>query len=90
MSETPTLAEGDSYVVFYAGGPYDGQSESRISTDGTWETEITVLAAFEGTETQLDYVNPQARVVGDEVHVTYTWNQADSEPIQALDERNDD
>jgi hypothetical protein len=90
MSETPTLSQGDEYIVFYAGGPYDGQSDTRISTDGNWETEITVIAAFEGKETQLDYVNPVAKQVGEQVQVTYTWDANDSDPIEALDERNDD
>lgn len=90
MSETPTLNQGDEYIVFYSGGPYDGQSDRRISTDGTWESEITVLAAFEGQETQVDYVAPVAKQVGDQVQVTYSWDAKDSEPIQALDERNDD
>jgi hypothetical protein len=90
MSETPTVAKGDEYTVFYSGGPYDGQTDVRISTDGTWESEITVIAAFEGKETQLDYVSPVARQVGDRVQVTYTWDALDSDPIEALDERNDD
>ena len=90
MSENPSLAKGDEYIVFYSGGPYDGQSDRRISTDGTWETEITVIAAFDGKETQLDYVAPVAKKVGEQVQVTYSWDKADSEPIEALEERNDD
>jgi hypothetical protein len=91
MSEsTPTLSRGDQYVVFYSGGPYDGQNDTRISTDGTWESEITVIAAFDGKETQLDYVSPVARQVGEQVQVTYTWDRPDSDPIEAVEERNDD
>lgn len=91
MSDSaPQVARGDEYIVFYSGGPYDGQNDRRISTDGTWETEITVIAAVEGKETQLLYVSPVAKEVGDQVQVTYTWDQADSEPLEALDERGDD
>ena len=91
MSDSaPQVARGDEYVVFYAGGPYDGQNDKRISTDGTWETEITVIAAVDGKETQLVYVSPVAREVGDQVQVTYTWDQVDSDPLEALDERGDD
>lgn len=90
MSENPTLTKGDEYIVFYSGGPYDGQSDKRISTDGTWESEITVIAAFDGKETQLDYVSPVAKQVGEQVQVTYTWDQADSDPIESLEDRNDD
>ena len=91
MSDSaPQVARGDEYIVFYTGGPYDGQNDRRISTDGSWETEITVIAAVDGKETQLLYVSPVAREVGDQVQVTYTWDQADSEPLEALDERGDD
>ena len=91
MSDSaPQVARGDEYIVFYTGGPYDGQNDRRISTDGSWETEITVIAAVDGKETQLVYVSPVAREVGDQVQVTYTWDQADSEPLEALDERGDD
>jgi hypothetical protein len=87
---TPELSRGDEYVVFYTGGPYDGQTDTRISTDGTWESEITVIAAFDGKETQLDYISPSAKRVGEQVQVSYTWDPKDSDPIEALDERNDD
>jgi hypothetical protein len=90
MTETaPDISRGDEYIVFYTGGPYDGRSDTRISTDGTWETEITVIAAFDGKETQLDYVSPVAKRVGEQVQVTYTWDPKDSDPIQAVEERYD-
>jgi hypothetical protein len=90
MSDSaPTLSRGDEYVVFYSGGPYDGRSDTRISTDGTWDDELTVLAAMDGKETLLVYVSPVAHQVGAQVQVTYTWDQVDSDPLEALDERND-
>ena len=85
----PTIARGDDYVVFYTGGPYDGQSDYRVSTDGSWDDEVTVLVALDGKETQVVYSAPVARKVGDQVQVTYSWDTADSEPLEALDERRD-
>jgi hypothetical protein len=85
----PELSRGDEYVVFYDNGPYDGQTDIRISTDGTWETQITVIAAFDGKETQLDYVSPVAKRVGDQVQVHYTWDPKDSDPLEAVEERYD-
>ncbi|MCY7412926.1 MAG: oligoribonuclease [Salinibacterium sp.] len=84
-----TMSHGDTYVVFYTGGPYDGRTDSRISTDGSWDKELTVIAAMNGKETQLVYVSPVAELVGEEVHVTYTWDQHHSDPLQALDERDE-
>ncbi|MGV8897058.1 MAG: oligoribonuclease [Rhodoglobus sp.] len=90
MTDTaPEITRGDEYVVFYIGGPYDGRSDTRISTDGTWETAITVIAAFDGKETQLEYVSPVAKHVGEQVQVTYTWDQNESDPIEAVEERYD-
>ncbi|CAN5371558.1 hypothetical protein BH10ACT7_BH10ACT7_22040 [soil metagenome] len=86
----PQVARGDEYIVFYSGGPYDGQSDRRISTDGTWETEVTVIVAVDGKETQLVYTSPTAREVGDQVQVTYIWDQPDSEPLEALEERGEE
>jgi len=84
-----SLAHGDEYIVFYTGGPYDGRNDIRISTDGSWDDEVTVLVALDGKETQVVYDKPVARTVGDQVQVTYTWDKLDSEPLEDLDERRD-
>ena len=84
---TPSLARGDQYVVFYKGGPYDGQDDRRISTDGSWDTELQVLVAVDGKETELTYHNPVPRQVGDQVQVTYSWDQLDSEPLEDPEDR---
>jgi len=90
MTDTQvTLAHGDEYVVFYSGGPYDSRTDTRISTDGSWDDEVTVLVALDGKETQVVYGNPVAKKLGDQVQVTYSWDVADSEPLEALDERRD-
>jgi len=87
---TPELARGDEYIVFYSGGPYDGQTDHRISTDGSWDAEVTVIAAVDGKETQLVYSAPVVKRIGEQVQVHYSWDRPDSDPIEALDERNDD
>jgi hypothetical protein len=86
---TPEISRGDEYIVFYKGGPYDGQSARRISTDGNWDDEVTVIAAVDGKETQLVYTSPVAHHVGTQVQVTYSWDQLDSDPVEAPEERND-
>ena len=90
MSGTPEISRGDEYVVFYTDGPYNGQSDTRISTDGSWDDEVTVIAAVDGKETQLVYGSPAPKEVGDQLQVTYTWDAADSDPLEDLDERLDD
>jgi hypothetical protein len=85
----PQLSRGDEYVVFYKGGPYDGSTDRRISTDGSWDESVTVLVSLDGKETQVVYANPVAHMVGDQAQVTYTWDVADSEPLEDPDERRD-
>ena len=81
------LKRGDEYVVFYTGGPYDGRNDRRISTDGSWDTELTVLVALDGKETQIVYSAPEAKTVGEQVQVTYKFDPAAGEPIEDPDER---
>jgi hypothetical protein len=81
------LKHGDEYVVFYTGGPYDGRNDLRISTDGSWDTELTVLVALDGKETQIVYGAPEAKTVGDQVQVTYTFDPTAGEALEDPDER---
>jgi hypothetical protein len=81
------LKHGDEYIVFYTGGPYDGRNDRRISTDGSWDTEVTVLVALDGKETQVVYDNPDAHTVGDQVQVTYHFNPRAGEALEDPDER---
>ncbi len=83
----PTLKHGDQYIVFYVGGPYDGRNDVRISTDGSWDTEVTVLVALDGKETQVVYGDPVVAQVGDQVQVTYVFDPSAGEPIEDPDER---
>jgi len=86
-NDTPTLAQGEEYIVRYRGGPFDGQDDRRVAGADGWDESLTVLAAQEGKETQLIYERPQATKIGDQVQVTYTWDQDDSEPLEDPQER---
>jgi hypothetical protein len=82
-----SLNRGDQYIVLYKGGPYDGQTDVRVSTDGSYDDEVTVLVALNGKETQVVYGNPVAKSLGDQVQVHYSFDLSDSEDIQDPDER---
>ncbi len=90
MTGTPHIATGEEYVVFYSGGPYDGQTDRRISTDGSWDATITVPVQIDGDDSLLVYGAPSATEVGGQVQVTYTWDVADSEAVIDPDDRDDD
>jgi hypothetical protein len=78
----PTLAHGDQYIVIFSGGPSDGQTDRRISTDGSWDDAITVLAAEAGHEAMINYDATSWRDVGGVYHVTYTFDAGDSEAVE--------
>lgn len=86
-NDTPTMKRGDEYIVIYSGGPNDGRIGSRISTDGTWDKSITVIAAVDGKETMIDYDFASWRELGGQFHVTYTYDKDDSEPVEDPEDR---
>jgi hypothetical protein len=81
-----TLSRGDEYIVFYTGGPYDGQTDTRVSTDGGYDSEVTVLVSLDGKESQVVYGDAQAKDVGGQVQVHYTF---DAEAGEALEDPED-
>jgi len=87
MTGTPRIAKGEEYVVFYSGGPYDGQNDTRIATEDAWDERITVPVQMAGDDTLLVYGSPVAREVGDQIQVTYTWDTSDSEALVDPDDR---
>ncbi|QEE61508.1 oligoribonuclease [Salinibacterium sp. dk2585] len=78
----PTLAHGDEYIVIYSGGPSDGQTDRRISTDGSWDDSLTVLASEGGIESMMNYDATSWREVGGVYHVTYTFDPGDSDELE--------
>jgi len=87
MTDAPALANGTEYVVIYSGGPNDGQTDSRIVTDGSFDAEITVLTAVDGKESLTDYNLDSWVEVGDQYHVTYVYDPKDSEPVEDPEDR---
>jgi len=89
MTGTPHIAKGEEYVVFYSGGPYDGQNDTRISTDGSWDVSIEVPVEIDGDNSLLTYGSPVPREVGGRLQVTYTWDPAESEAVIDPEDRSD-
>ncbi len=89
MTGTPQIAKGEEYVVFFVGGPYDGQTDTRISTDGSWDDAITVPVQIDGDDSLLSYGAPAARELGGRVQVTYTFDAAGSEAVVDPEDRDD-
>jgi hypothetical protein len=86
-NDAPTMQHGDEYIVLFQGGPFDGQTERRISTDGSWDTELTMIVNQNGMDTMLNYKATGVRERGDQVQVLYLWDQHDSEPLVDPEDR---
>ncbi|RKR74653.1 oligoribonuclease [Frondihabitans australicus] len=82
-----TIDEGSEYVVFFDGGPSDGRTDKRVSTNGTYDDEITDFVLIDGTETQIAYLATSAKMVGDQLQVHYELDVTDSDPVEAPEDR---
>jgi hypothetical protein len=87
--QKPTLSHGAEYIVIFEGGPNDGQTDTRISTDGGWDDELTVITAVDGKETLINYTAGAWREVGEQYQVSYGYDPRDSEPVEDPEDRGD-
>jgi hypothetical protein len=85
--EKPTVAEGTEYVVFFEGGPSDGTTDKRVSTNGTYDDEITDYVLIDGTETGFVYTATSAKLVNDQLQVHYALDAKDSDPVVDPEDR---
>jgi len=83
----PTVAEGAEYVVFFEGGPSDGATDKRVSTNGSYDREITDYVLIDGTETQFTYVATKAHMMGEQLQVHYRLDANDSDPVEDPEDR---
>jgi len=90
MTDTkPTIPEGTEYVVFFEGGPSDGRTDRRVSTNGSYDDEIVDYVLVEGIETGFVYTAREATMNQDQLQVHYTLDEKDSDPVDALENRGD-
>lgn len=85
--EKPTVAEGAEYVVFFEGGPSDGRTDKRVSTNGSYDDEITDYVLIDGTETGFVYKATKAHMMGEQLQVHYSLDAQDSDPVEDPEDR---
>jgi hypothetical protein len=85
--EKPTVAEGAEYVVFFEGGPSDGRTDKRVSTNGSYDDEITDFVLIDGTETGFVYTATSAKLINDQLQVHYALDAKDSDPVEDPEDR---
>jgi hypothetical protein len=84
-----SISEGQQYTALFHGGPFDGTTETRTATGDRWDESIVAYAGVEGLETAFEYSATGAKQILDQVHIDYTYDPKDSDPVDALDERGD-
>ncbi len=71
------------YVVEYADGPLEGETDRRVLVDGKYDDRIGAVAAVEGLESLFWYVAGEARDIQGELHVRYSFDAPDSDPVES-------
>jgi len=90
MTDTkPSIPEGSDYVVFFEGGPSDGRTDTRVSTNGSYDDEIVDYVLVEGIETGFVYKAREATMNQDQLQVHYALDEGHSDPVDALENRGD-
>lgn len=77
-----TPHEETHYRVEYIDGPLEGQSEDRLLVNGEYDKEFTTIAAVESLESSFVYHAVEAREINGQLHVRYSFDARDSDPVQ--------
>lgn len=85
--ERPVLERGEEYAVFFRDGPNEAQVDRRVSTDGSWDESLTVIAQVDGKETLITYRAAGWRRMGEEYQVEYVFDPGASEEFEPLEDR---
>lgn len=85
--QRPELQHGEEYAAFFRDGPNERQVDRRVSTDGSWDDALTVIALVDGKETLITYRAVGWRQVGEEYQVEYAFDPEASEEFEPLEDR---
>ncbi|KQQ95080.1 hypothetical protein ASF62_00535 [Leifsonia sp. Leaf325] len=75
-----------SYIAEFTDGPLEGEVETRILIGGAAEKRIGMVAAVDGLESLFWYDAGEEREVNDQLHVRYSFDAGDSDPVESEDE----
>jgi hypothetical protein len=87
MTSDRQMQPGETYTAIFEGGPFDGQTEDRPSIDGGYEEVVEQIAAVDTKEMIDVYRATKSHVVGEKVHVSYSWDQQASQNAPAAEDR---
>ena len=82
MSDAERVSE--EYVVEYVDGPLAGETDRRVLIGGRYDDRLGAVAAVEGLESLFWYNAGSTREIQGELHVQYTFDAPDSDPVEAI------
>jgi len=82
-AQTPSNVK---YLAEFVDGPLDGTTETRVLVDGEYDKEVSSIAAVGGAESLFWYTAGESREIEGELHVQYTFDPRDSDPVMADEE----
>ncbi len=74
------------FTAEFIDGPLAGDSEERVLVHGTHDEKLSVVVLIDGLESIFRYNAVEARDIAGKLHVTYSFNEASSDPFESEDE----
>ena len=74
------------FTAEFIDGPLAGDTEERVLVHGTNDEKLSVVALVDGIESIFRYTAVESRDLAGKLHVTYTFNEASSDPFESEDE----
>jgi hypothetical protein len=74
------------FIAEFIDGPLAGDTEERVLVHGTHDEKLSILALVDGIESIFRYSAVESRDIAGKLHVTYTFNEASSDPFESEDE----
>jgi hypothetical protein len=75
-----------NYTVEYVDGPLKGQFDTRILVGGDYDKTFGVIALVDGLESNFEYTAVSTRELNGELHVSYSFEAAESDPFVSGDD----
>ena len=74
------------YTAEFIDGPLAADSEERVLVHGKHDDSVGVVALVDGIESIFRYNAVEQRDIAGKLHVTYSFNEASSDPFESDDE----
>lgn len=74
------------YTAEFIDGPLAGDTEERVLVHGKHDEKLSVVALVDSLESIFRYTAVEARELSGKLHVTYSFNEAGSDPYESEDE----